>query len=328
MPWQPDGGLKFAEAALEAYELPEGLTLKLISLSENATFLVSAEDPVGVLRVYRPDYQTDAAKRSELEWIEALRNAGTVATPHVRRTRAGTWLHRVNVDGVERDTVMFEHVVGEELDEESTSTYAAVGSIAARLHLHVQSWQAPEDFERRVWGLEEILGSNAHWGDWRDGPGLDENDTALLEEAEAQVRRALVDYPLDPENSGLVHCDLRAANILADPEGELWVIDFDDSGFSWFLWDLCSSTTFIEHTPQVEDVIDAWLSGYSQVRGLTARDRGVIRDLVFLRRLHILAWMGSHPEADPVRDFGEEYVKDTLVLARKYLEGSFLPRTA
>jgi Ser/Thr protein kinase RdoA (MazF antagonist) len=328
VPWEEDSGLRYAQAALSAYDLPAGLELKLISLSENATFLVTADEPIGVLRVYRPGYQTDAAKRSELLWIQELRSSGVVSTPGVICTRTGDLLNRVSCDGDERDTVLFEYVAGSELGEEQLATYASIGSIAARLHLQVQQWTKPVGFERMLWGLEEILGPRAHWGNWRHGPALDAGGVALLEEAERQVRERLADYPLDEQNSGLVHGDLRAANILSDADKALWVIDFDDSGFSWFLWDLCSTTTLIEHTPEVADIVHAWLTGYVQVRPLSERDLSKVRDLVFLRRLHILAWLGSHPESDLARDIGGSYSAATLDLARAYLDGTFLPRVS
>jgi Ser/Thr protein kinase RdoA (MazF antagonist) len=328
VPWEKDGGLRYAKAALAAYDLPAGLEPKLICLSENATFLIEGDEPVGVLRVYRPHYQTDAAKRSELAWIEELRSSGVVSTPGLVRTRTGDLLNRVSCDGDERDTVLFEYVAGRELGDEQMDTYTAVGSIAARLHLQVQQWKQPAGFERMVWGLEEILGPQAHWGNWRQGPALDARGMVLLEDAERKVRERLAHYPLDEKNSGLVHGDLRAANILSEADGTLWVIDFDDSGFSWFLWDLCSTTTFMEHTPALPDIVNAWLDGYTQVRPLTDRDLSVISDLVFLRRLHILAWLGSHPESDLARDMGGSFTAATLDVTRAYLDGRFLPRVS
>ncbi|MFT4009871.1 MAG: phosphotransferase [Nocardioidaceae bacterium] len=314
----------FAAAALGSYDLPGGAHARLISLSENATFLIETDRPIAVLRVYRSGYQQESAMRSELAWITALRAGGVIRTPGVLPAKDGELLTLVQIEGEKRGCALFEFIAGEHLGDEDLETFAQVGRTAAQLHLQVADWKPPTGFERFTWNLSSILDDGARWGDWRHGPGHTEEGRALLEAAEAKIRGALADYPLSPSTSGLVHGDLRAANILADSSGQLWVIDFDDCGFSWLLWDLCSTTTFIEHLPNVDDVVSAWLRGYRDLRPLSDRDLAVIPDLVFLRRLHILAWLGSHPESDLAAELGVSYTAATYEIARVYLDGRFL----
>jgi Ser/Thr protein kinase RdoA (MazF antagonist) len=315
----------YAKAALTAYGLPASARARMISLSENATFLVETDHPVGVLRVYRVGYQSEAAIRSELAWIEALREDGIVHTPGIRRTTGGETLQWITVDAVTRACAMFDHVPGTAPTDDDFATYALVGRTAAELHRQTDRWQRPGWFTRSTWDVEHILGPDAPWGRWSDGPGLDADAIAQLERSAAVVRARLADYPARAPIAGLVHCDLRAANLLKGADNRVWVIDFDDAGFSWYLWDLCSSTTFIEHQPQLADVIEAWLTGYREVRALTDRDLEAIPDLVFLRRLHILAWLGSHPESDLAHALGDSFAHDTVELAERYLRGRFLP---
>lgn len=317
-------GQQHADLALRRYDVPEGSRARLISLSENATYLVEADRPLGVLRVYRPGYQSDASKESELAWIEAIRTSGTVHTPAPLRTSDGAILFRVEAEGEERAVVMFEFIPGSELGDEDMETFTKVGVCAARLHTQTLGWTPPDWFDRPVWGVEDILGTEPRWGDWRSGPNITDAGRDVLEQCEVRLRSRLAGYPQIAGNSGLVHCDLRAANILADDAGELWVIDFDDCGFSWFLWDLCSTTTFLEHTPIVSDVVDAWLDGYLAVRELAAADLDLIPDLVTLRRMHLLAWLGTHPESDLAASLGDSYAEATVEVAAQYLSGRFL----
>lgn len=318
----------FAAAAIGAYGFPPNTQVRLVSMSENATFLVGSivgnDVPLGVLRVYRHDYQCPDAVCSELAWIDALRADGVVKTPAVQRTVDGQAVRWITINGITRACAVFDYVAGENPTPDDIATYQLVGSFAAALHRHAEQWVRPAWFTRRTWDVESILGAGAPWGQWAAGPGLDTDGVALLNRADARVRRELASYPTAAPAGGLVHCDLRDANLLKDAEGQVWVIDFDDIGFSWYLWDLSSGLTLQEHLPNVGDLASAWLGGYRQLRSLTARDVAAVPDLVFLRRLHVLAWLGSHPESDIANNVGDSYTLATYDLAEKYLNGRFL----
>src|SRR3954462_8738489 len=72
----------YARAALADYGRGRNSPLRLLSLSENATYLVDGDDPM-VLRVHRPGYHSLEAIRSELDWMAALREQAGVVTPHL-----------------------------------------------------------------------------------------------------------------------------------------------------------------------------------------------------------------------------------------------------
>src|SRR5215831_11050274 len=73
-----------ARQALGAYGCHHAATVRLLNVSENATYLV--EDPdagLSVLRVHRLGYHTEPAIASELAWMDALRAEAGVRTPRV-----------------------------------------------------------------------------------------------------------------------------------------------------------------------------------------------------------------------------------------------------
>ena len=146
------------------------------------------------------------------------------------------------------------------------------------MHLHSQRWKRPENFERHVWDFDTSLGDRPHWGRWRDGMGLDAAKEALFARAVDLIRRRLERFGKAPERFGLIHCDMRLANLLVDGD-EVKVIDFDDCGFSWHLYDAATAVSFFEHEPHVPELMSAWVKGYRKVHDAPRRGRGGDPDL-------------------------------------------------
>src|SRR5260221_1287501 len=111
------------------------------------------------------------------------------------------------------------------------------------------------------------------------------------------MRQRLASYGRGEDRFGLIHADVRLANLLADGD-DIQVIDFDDCGFGWFMFDLATAVSFMEHDPRVPELCDAWVRGYRRVLPLPAADEAEIPTFVLLRRLQLVAWVGSHPVAD------------------------------
>ncbi len=210
---------------------------------------------------------------------------------------------------------------------------AEIGAIAARLHAHSRSWQRPAGFCRFSWDLVAALGDRTgqpgRWGDWR--VGLTGAERAVLEPAETQLRQALSRYGYAPSRYGLIHADLRAANILRDPAGSeehdgpaVTVIDFDDCGQSWFFYDLAASVSFLEHRDELAELISTWLEGYRRAATVDADDLAIAPSLVMLRRLQLQAWASSHADTEMVRSLGPSFTTGTLEVADRYLSARLL----
>ena len=101
--------------------------------------------------------------------------------------------------------------------------------------------------------------------------------------------------------------------------GETRVIDFDDCGIGWYLYDLASALSFMEERPDLLDLIAAWCEGYRRIQPIDADEEAEIWTFLMLRRMLILAWMGSHAETDLAKELGGSYIEDTMPLADAYL---------
>ncbi|MDY6998446.1 MAG: phosphotransferase [Actinomycetota bacterium] len=311
----------YARAALPAYARPEDAPLRLLSLSENATYLVADEEPM-VLRVHRPGYHSLEAIRSELNWMTALRRETDVATPELIHAADGRDVVAAMVgDGMLHvDAVTFiEGCTAEENPD--VVGFDELGRLSAHMHDHVERWSAPEYFTRFAWDVDATLGPAARWGNWREAPGLPSEGAAVVERAAAAVAGALTEFGQAPDRFGLIHADLRMANLMVGPGGAggLTVIDFDDCGWSWHLADLGAVVSFIEDTPEAERMIADWLRGYREVRAIPAGHLEMIPTFVMLRRLMLTAWVASHADADAALTFTDGFAAGTVALAERYL---------
>lgn len=307
--------------ALPVYGLAEDTPLTLLNRSENETWRAGKL----VLRLHRQGYHTKPEIASELAWLTALQDLPDLNA--VRPIRGAQGLV-TEIDS--RFLVAFAPIAGQELQpgDDLSRWFAPLGEITARLHLHSRQWTPPPGFTRKRWDVQTILGPQPHWGHWRQAQGLDAQGETLLARATDALAAKLNAYGTGPETFGLIHADLRLANLMVDGD-RLTAIDFDDCGFGWWAYDLASALSFIETDPRLPDLIAAWVSGYTRIAPLRREDRAMIPSLIFLRRVLLTAWLSTRADSDTAEAFGgPAYTQGTLELADRYLTDglkAFLP---
>jgi Ser/Thr protein kinase RdoA (MazF antagonist) len=316
-----------ARDALRAYRCHPETRVELLNVSENATFLVNDPDSgLSVLRVHRLGYHAEAEIASELTWMDALRGEAGVRTPRVLAARDGRRIVSVAEaaeagGGPVRHCVRFEFLAGAEPaagDELSRPYFEELGEITARMHRHARQWIRPGWFTRFHWDYDAAFGGEARWGRWQDGIGVGPAEHTVLERLDRVLRERLAAFGTGPERYGLVHADTRLANLLVH-DGSVAIIDFDDSGFSWYLYDLGTTVSFFEESPAVPELIDSWLTGYRRAGTLSTADEAQIWTFIMFRRLLLLAWIGTHQAVDVAAALGAGYTRDSCDLAERYL---------
>jgi Ser/Thr protein kinase RdoA (MazF antagonist) len=314
-----------ARRAVAEHGLAADCTLTLLNVSENATYAV--DDPATgertVLRLHRRGYHDAVAIESELSWLDAIRNETGLRTPKVLPAPDGRRVISLAEDGVldPRHVVRFEWLPGIEptpADERLPQWFELLGAVTARLHRHARDWRAPAGFRRFAWDYDGAFGSVARWGRWQDGIAVGAAEREVLARLDATLRDRLAAHGQGRERYGLVHADLRLANLLVNDD-ETYLIDFDDCGQGWFLYDFGSAVSFFEHDPRIPELTDAWARGYRTVGELPAADEAEIPTFVMMRRLLLVAWIGSHAGTDLARSMGAEYTETSCRLAEDYL---------
>ncbi len=123
---------------------------------------------------------------------------------------------------------------------------------------------------------------------------ISERDLALFTATAQKVRAEMQAIPQDAENYGLIHGDFQQTNYLFH-KGEVRVIDFEDCGWGYYLFDIAKALSLFEvgdgDRPANPAMRDAFFKGYDRIRPLrTAYEQRlkVILAIRFMIRMNYL----------------------------------------
>jgi len=311
-----------ARIASVQYGMPPDCRMHLYPLTENWTYRIEARStaPV-VLRIYRPGGRSPAEIMSELAWMSAIGEESQSLVPDVIPTLRGSRVLELTRDGSLDPCycVMFSCAPGcEPAEDELAAWFPRLGAITARLHRHARAWAQPPWFRRPRWDVSTTLGDRPHWGPWQSSVS-DAEELRQLERLAEVVTARLRAFGEEAQRFGLVHADLRLANLLVDGD-RITVIDFEDCGLSWYLYDLACALTFNEGRADVRALIALWVDGYRQVEHLSAEDEKEIDTFLMLRRLMLTAYAGLRHDTELAAQMrARGYNAETCAIAEPYL---------
>ena len=302
----------------------ERAELNLITVSENATFVLLLDGkPEGVVRVSQPGYVGGPeAVASEISWLNALHDIDGISLINPVPTVRGTFVTKIHdrneVGWTVISTKFVDGTVLEDLDNPAPY-YVTIGEWAAKFHQQSRTWKPPYGFTRFNWDLSNMVGPSPRWGRWETAP-LSDSDKELCNKALWKAMDVVMKVPRTQQTWGLIHADLRPSNVIKGPDGKLTIIDFDDAGYSWYLYDYASSLSFIEHEPYAPDLAKAWVEGYQNVAGeFTGDELKMMSALSMIRRLQMLGWTTNH-RADALPDgMAAEEAPGSVMCAARYL---------
>ena len=183
----------------------------------------------------------------------------------------------------------------------------------ARFHLACDAWDRPSGFKRCLWDAEGLLGDSPRWGRFWDNPTLDVITRDLLTEFRKKARYDLAALSLD---TGLIHADLVRENVLLDGD-TLRLIDFDDGGFGYRLFDVATALLKNRGEPNYSALQKALLDGYQSVRPL---DMEPLDLFLALRAVTYVGWIVPRMEERGAQVRNTRFIKDAQDLCGAYLE--------
>ena len=295
----------------EAAALWGARPLRALSRRENEVWQIELPDGrPAALRLHRTGYQSAAAIRSELWWCGELAARG-LPVPAPVRLPDGDLVGRtegrlVSVVGwIEGVPLGAAGIPLDGTPARQAKLHHALGVLLARVHAATAALDLPPGFARPRWDDAGLVGDAPLWGRFWDHPALAPDESALLAETRDHLRARLtaLSGPLLP-----VHADVLRENVLVGPAG-LSLIDFDDSGWGYPLYDLGTVLSQCLDEPAFADLQAALMQGY----GTT--DIATVEAMILLRCCASVGWaMTRLPPGHPVH---ARHIARAVGLARR-----------
>lgn len=281
-----------SETAAQAWG---GRILRTLRDRENHVFEMALPGGArAALRLHRAGYQTPAAIRSELWWCAELARMG-LPVPAALPAPDGRFLVPLD-DGRQASAIAW--VSGEALGEAARpfsrplpqvlDLYHALGALLARVHRATDSLSLPAGFSRPRWDRDGLVGDQPLWGRFWDHPVATSDQRKTLIRARDALRERLAG------DIGLIHADVLRENVLVDGSA-VSLIDFDDAGFGFRLYDLGTALVQTVQHPEHPQLREALMAGYG------TSDRALVDAFTLARALASVGWtMPRLAQDDPI----------------------------
>ncbi|PRY93295.1 Ser/Thr protein kinase RdoA (MazF antagonist) [Hasllibacter halocynthiae] len=259
------------------------------------------------LRLHRAGYQSEGGIAAELAWTEALAARG-FPCPRPIRTTGGALVHRHAgrcvsvVSWVDGATPIADLPPSDA--EGRVALHREVGTLLGRLHATSDAAGGPAPCLRPAWSRRGLTGADPLWGRWWENVAATRPESRRLLAARDQAREWLGCFAASRHAGiGPIHADAIGENVLRDGSGMLWLIDFDDCGMGFRLYDPGVSLVQRWEDPDRDALARATARGYCAARGTEAEAEAVgslLPKLAAIRALASAGWIGSRaPPGDP-----------------------------
>ena len=301
-----------------------------LKVRENAVYAVRLLDGGRVvLRVHRCGYHNDEALLSERLWMQALGNHGISVPRHVL-SRTGKSFEKLHIAGFagERQVDVFHWIEGQQLGTVETGValagdrvaevYRQVGRLSARLHNQSAAWQVPGGFRRHAWDADGLAGEQPFWGRFWELEALSTAQRRLFAQLRQRLYCELNALDKAGEQYTLIHADLVPENILVNGD-QLQLIDFDDAGYGWHLFEIATSLYFIRRDAIYAPALAALIRGYREQRALPDAQLALLPLFLAARGSTYLGWVHTRSGEPVARELTPTLIELAVAAAEDYL---------
>lgn len=327
---------RLASVALAEYGMGNA-RLRLLRQAGNTLFRVWTDDlsnggaPADLfeegqylLRVHQPGYQETEAIELELAWLSAMRREADLPVPEPITAQDGRTLLSVNDSAVPgtRNCSLLRWVKGRSVENcFRLHHFRAQGSLMARLHNFAAQWQSPTGTRKRRFDWDGLF-----WNDAGSGMAnseawalLSPRNTTAFSFVAQRVREVMREWGQGPDVFGLIHGDLGVDANLLFWRGEPRAIDFDDSGFGYWVFDLGVALDVCQDDPFYSQYRDALLSGYAEFRHLPEKQAEQVDLFLAAFEIYWNLWAMGGAHLNPsVRSYYREQMVQSAEFVVRY----------
>lgn len=313
-----------AKAALMNYGVADA-TFHLVRQAGNTLFRVKTcnlptiddsdrlfEEGQYLLRVHEPGYQEPQAIDLELTWLAAMRREANLPVPEPVAAPDGRLLFPINAPGVPgtRHCSLLRWIKGRSVKNRFGPHHLrAQGRLMAQLHQFFIQWQPPAGLSKRRFDWDGLFHNDVGSGmpnaeAWALLSPLHRQTFSFVAE---QLRDVMEDWGQGLDVFGLIHGHLGVDANLFFWHGEPRAIDFDDSGYGYWVFDLAVALDACRDNPAYPRYRDALLDGYAEFRALPEKQAERLE--LFLADLQVYwnLWAvgGTHLYQSLLPEYGE-----------------------
>lgn len=308
---------ELAERALAAFAL-SGAQREFLSYTNNVLYRVNDGQQMYVLRVHRPGLKRLEWLQSELMWLQALCQAGISAPQPVNGVHTGM------LDGYAGEVycTLLRWIDGESIptDDLTTEHVETIGRYAAQLHNFSADYVPPSGFIRPNLDYAGLFGEQSPYYPGADAQAMiDRLGGEVIAAIMARVYEVMQTLDQLPDSFGMIHADLLPKNLLWNGDA-IAAIDFDDSAFGYFLYDLAPILLGLKTRKDYDALVEALWTGYASQRALPADFRTMTETLVAGRYVASIRWVAGNTGHPAIIGKAEQIITQRIEQLRATLQ--------
>lgn len=295
--------------AIEQYSY-NSAELKFLKHLENTTFKLSTEQGNFLLRVYCGLQNTVQDIESEAKIIEYLISYNDSFYQKPIYNNSNRFVSVGEAGGISKPVSILSWidspVVGNNVNY--LSLFEKLGKLLAHIHNKLAKWQKPINFKRPIFDAEHLIGNNGAFRYAYSAYKYFDRETISLFES---VYQRLIDFEAvagkEANIFGIIHGDLHLNNVILH-QNSLIPIDFDDSGYGYYIYDLAVILTNYSHMTEYSQIEANLLQGYRSIRELSVEIENQLSLFMAARYILLALYLAGKSQEESIKQTALEYI--------------------